>query len=167
MNLKFGNTFEINPTEVVFLFSPTIDKGAIIGVKPSKSLPGQYEFDIKQYDIPTVQKLFNELKEKNIDLSFVEIVNIDDLPNKEGIVETHTIPSAVSVQVEGKDLAIRLLKTMLLEREFNNNKNKDGRDALKLYNYNTYPVNKNSEKLNKNQKAEKNNLPEKEEEMQM
>ena len=162
MNLKFGNTFEINPTEVVFLFSPTIDKGAIIGIKPIKNLPGQYEFDVKEYNIPTVQKIFNELKEKNFDLSFVEFVNIDDLPNKEGIVESPIVLPAVSVQVEGKELAIRLLKTMLREREYDNTKNKKDKDSLKLYN--VYNQNNKSENLNKDNKNDF--LPEKEE-MQM
>ncbi|MBQ8425306.1 MAG: hypothetical protein IJX17_04725 [Clostridia bacterium] len=165
MKLKYGNTFEINPSEVVFLFSPTIDKGAIIGVKPNENLPGQYEFDVKEYDIPTVQKLFNELKEKNIDLSFVEIVNIDDLPNKEGVIETPNVTTAVSVQVEGKELSIRLLNTMIRERDIDNYNNDNKRETLKLYNI--YP-NSKKEIANKKQKVEKDFLPEKEEaEIQM
>jgi len=165
MKIKFENTFEINNSEVLFLYSKKLKKGALIGVKPSENKIG-FEYDVKEYDVKTVDKIIDELNAVNADLSHFKSIDIDTLPSKEGIVETFEISSAVSVMVEGEELAIRMLQTMSMETNNKQYSNKDSNlsQHQKLTNKQVIIENINKEIKKENELS----LPEKEyEEMEM
>ena len=132
MKFKFGNTFEINHNEVIYLYSSKLGKGALIGVKPRNNKAGEVDYDVKEMDVSTVKRTIADLDNSNIEYNFFKIADIDKLPHQEGIVETFDITAAVSVQVEGNELAIRLLQTMVLESD-SDIKNKTDVDVMKLY----------------------------------
>ena len=131
MKFKFGNTFEIGHNEVIYLYSTKLNKGALIGIKQINKM-GKVDFDVKEMDLSTVKRTLDDLDNSNIEYNFFKIADIDKLPHQEGIVETFDITAAVSVQVEGNDLAISLLQTMVLETD-SDAKNKTDVDVMKLY----------------------------------
>ena len=130
MEIKYDNTIEIKPSEVVLIISKKLKKAVLVGTKVSEART--LEYDLTKYDESVVEEILKEIEKGGFSIPYF---NVDDLKGQEAIIDCFRVYSSASIKVENGDLVCQLLKNMFLERDSKINNIDKKKEELFNYRY--------------------------------